>query len=671
MGIMLLALILLMLRAAGLYPLVMRDEYTYSMMTRLMTFQDASIPGYLYIAIYQATSLCGSASLFCSKFFNVLFFVAAAPFIHAVARRFCGPGIALLIVTISLLGPINSYTTYYMPEPLFFLTFWISVWYFLRLKASALASQWLVFGVLMGCSALVKPHALLVIPGFCLCILFFAYKDTGRWLASGLKSAALFVFAMLATKFFVSFVLAGKAGLTLFGGFYNETLQSSTGTLQRLLDIFKVLPGIVEGHVLANTLMFGVALAVILFGSIKAVVGTRLQDEERIAFFTLALLLNLIAVVSLFSASVVGVGVYETASRLHMRYYDFMLPLLFIAAGAQINREHGVHLKNWRLVITVLVLGVLCYAALTRMQPYTPSHIDSPELRGYMMNRIVFMGLAGLSALVVLLWYTSARIGSLLFICFYLPLSVGVSAVYNNALVRERLVPDAFDRAGLFAKSYLSDADLSRLAVVGESEGDTWRPLLYLDNLQATRDRSYVPGLRYQASQTPENITWILGIGDIDFAEGEFDVMYLNGFSLARKISGLYLLQLDFSKALSLGPSTRITGLSHPEPVGTWSLGDRVEIKFAEPLPAVFQLSLSATGFGPNENKPFNVEVEGKHYPLMADGTLQTLRIATSGQARKLSLLISAPTSPQALGLSVDGRLLGIRLKQLEIAPAN
>lgn len=87
MAIMLLALILLMVRAAGLYPAVMRDEYTHSMMSRLMTFQEASIPGYLYIAIYQATSLCGSASLFCSKFFNVLFFVAAAPFIHAVARR--------------------------------------------------------------------------------------------------------------------------------------------------------------------------------------------------------------------------------------------------------------------------------------------------------------------------------------------------------------------------------------------------------------------------------------------------------------------------------------------------------------------------------------------------------------------------------------------------------
>lgn len=144
--------------------------------------------------------------------------------------------------------------------------------------------------------------------------------------------------------------------------------------------------------------------------------------------------------------------------------------------------------------------------------------------------------------------------------------------------------------------------------------------------------------------------------------------MYLNGFSLARKTSSLYLLRLDFSKALSLGPSMRISGLSHPEPGGTWSLGDRVEIRFAEPLPSAFRLSLSATGFGPNENQPFNVDVEGQRYSLMADGTEQTVRISTSGNARRLALLISAPTSPKSLGLSVDGRLLGISLKHLEIA---
>ncbi|PYD84477.1 phosphoglycerol transferase, partial [Pseudomonas syringae pv. pisi] len=261
----------------------------------------AYIPDYLYLAIYKSTNLCGRGFMECSKLFNTVFFVAAAPFIYMTARRFCGSRLSVLIVFLSMLGPINSYTAYFMPEPLFFLSFWVGISYFLSLNAQSSLKEWALFGFIMGCSSLVKPHAMFMIPAFCLCIIFFAYKSMSTWLVTGLKSSAVFVAVMLATKFVVSFIIAGTSGLTLFGNFYTSTFESSASSLQRYLDIFSTAPRIIEGHLLAIVMMFGTSVAIIIFGSIKALAKKSISSEDKVVFCTLALLLNLIVIVGLFS----------------------------------------------------------------------------------------------------------------------------------------------------------------------------------------------------------------------------------------------------------------------------------------------------------------------------------------------------------------------------------
>lgn len=672
-GIMVVTLVLLMVRSSGLYPGVMGDEYTYISMSRLMPLSAAFIPDYLYLAIYKLTNVCGSGFMACSRLFNTVFFVAAAPFIYLTARRFCGTRVSVLIVALSMLGPINSYTAYFMPEALFFLGFWVSVCYFLSLDAQAPVKKWLIFGFIMGCTSLVKPHALFMVPAFCLCIVFFAYKSIDAWLTTGLKNAAIFVAAMFATKFMVSFLVAGKSGLTLFGSFYTSTLESSATTLQRYIDIFLAAPKIVEGHLLANALMFGAALAIVIFGTIKALANKSLLAEDKVAFCTLALLLNLIVIVALFSASVAGTNVVETAFRLHMRYYDFMLPMLFIAAGSQLDRVHGAPLKYWRLATALIVLMTVVYAALTHMQPFTPSYIDGPELRGYIMSSKWFMVLAGMSAFAVFLWYKSASSGAIFFMFAYLPLSIAISTVYNNAEVRQRMDIDAYDKAGLFAKSYLPPAELSKLVVIGESVASTLRALVYVDDMAASRDLSYTAGVPYTAAQTPADKKWVLAIGDVEFAKDEFEVKQFNGYSLAKKISSLYPLVIDFRSDLWPDSVLKVTGLSQAESWGTWTNSDTLTIKFAKPLPAAFELVMTAKAFGPNVNQVFEVLVDGQAYPvkLTESNATYTLRINNAANADALVIKVPFPTSPSQLGLSQDGRTLGLGLDTLEIHPVN
>jgi phosphoglycerol transferase len=670
-GIMALTLVLLIVRSIGLYPSIFGDEYTYSTMSRLVPLSAVSIPDYLYFSIYKLTHLCGTGFMGCAKLFNALFFVAAAPFIYLTARRYCGTRISVLIVAISMLGPINSYTAFFMPEALFFLSFWVSISFFLSLDAQSPVKKWIIFGVMMGGSSLIKPHALFVIPAYCLCIMFFAYKSIDTWKTTGLKNAAIFVATMLATKFLFSYLVAGKSGLTLFGNFYTSTLETSTTSLQRYVDILLAAPRIAEGHLLANTLMFGTALAIVIFGTVKALSSKTVLAQDKFAFCTLALFLNLVTIVALFSASVAGANAVETAFRLHMRYYDFMLPLLFIAAGAQVNVVNAAPLKYWKLAVAVILVVIIGYAALTHMHPFTTSFVDNPELRGYTLNGKWLIVLASLSAFSLFLWSKSVSSGAIFFMVVYLPLSVTVSTINNNSEVRQRMVPDAYDRAGLFARSYLPPSELSKLLVVGENAPSILKSLFYVEDMNAGPDLSYIAGVPYTAAQSSADKKWILAIGDVDFVEGDFDVMRFNGYSLAKKATPLYPLVIDFRDTTRPDSVTKITGLSQAESWGTWSDGPNVEIRFAKPLPPAFELIISSKAYGPNANREFDVEVDGHLYPIKLDANVasHTLSIKNPGSAAKLVIKVPLPTSPKQLGISEDGRLLGLGLNQLEINP--
>jgi phosphoglycerol transferase len=671
LAIMVIAFVLLMLRSSGIYPTVLGDEYTYSSMARLLPFSRASIPNYLYLLVFKSTLMCGDGFMACAKLYNTLFFVAAAPFIYLTARRFCSVRVSVLIVALSMLGPINSYTAYFMPEAMFFFSFWVSIAYFLSLDAQSPLKNWAVFGFIVGCSSLVKPHALFAVPAFCVCILFFAYKGREDWLKHGVSSTTLFLASLFATKFVISYALAGKEGLTLFGNFYSSTLESNAATLQRYVDIFLAAPHIVAGHLLANILMFGCAVVIVLVGALKALSNKTLQMEDRVTFCTLMMFMNLIAIVALFSASVAGSNAIETALRLHMRYYDFLLPLLFIAAGSQIGVVSTARFNYYKWGLVVIVVGIIVYAAVKQMEPFTVSAIDNPELRGYTKNDVSLAIFALMSAIAVIIWYKAPGRAAHFFVFWYLPLSIFGTTAFNNKEIRNRVEPDAFDKAGLFARSYLPASEFPHLLVVGDNPASILRTLFFVEDLNAGPDLSYVPGVTYTAAQTAPDKKWILIVGDVDIAKNDFEVMKFNGYSLAKKIPPLYPLAIDMRTDTWPNSVDAVTGLSHPEPWGTWSDEPKVEISFKKSLPQTFELTIAAKAFGPNAGQSFDIEIEGHHYPVQfGEGlTTHTLKIENPTRADQLTIRVPAPTSPKQLALSEDGRTLGLGLEQLVIRP--
>ena len=526
----------LTVRNLEIYPIVMSDEYNYSKYSRLLPLADAIAPSYLYLAIYRATNLCGDGFYDCAKIFNALFFVASAPFIYLTARRTCTKGVSSIVALLALLGPINSYTAYYMPEALFFFSFWLLTWFILRLDHSSSSKSWCFAGILLGLSALVKPHALFFLPAIVIYILYVSRKKEGKWVLQAFKNAGSFIVFSFLSKFLIGYFFAGGAGVTLFGPFYEKVASSTPSDFQHYLKVLALFTESLKGHALAICLMFGVPIAVAINASLNSIFSeTEIQSDQKISFYSLAVLVSLILIAALYTATTVANAgaAFESIARLHMRYYNFAFPLLLIIAASQLSLESTTSLYRWRAIVAFPIGIAILYAVYTRMAPYWPNYIDSPELRGFTRIKYAFYVLGALSFIALALWVYSARFGARIFVYLFMPLAVAYSTHNVNMDLKARLIPDVFDKAGIFTKQYLSNEDLSKLVVVSSDGSGVFRSLFYLDNPQSTQE-TIPKGSRYDLSKLPAGKEWILLIGDHSLSEKPIFQLPMDGFTLVR-----------------------------------------------------------------------------------------------------------------------------------------
>ena len=320
--------IALLMRNSGLYPVVFADEYAYSEFSRLLPLAASPRSGYLYLAIYRLTNVCGNGFLDCCK--------------NTKRRVFCR-GHALHLShrqahlhnkrRIGRRSPRSPRTDQQLYGVLhagdaLFLSFWLVTWFVLRLDSSSGLGSWCMAGVLSGFSALVKPHALFLLPALVVyCVLGQQKENKMEWVLRAFLNASALVALTFFVKFLISYLLAGEAGLTLLGSDYTSIAGSSIPNIQRFIEVSAES---VKGHLLAVCLMFGMPIAFALHSSFSSVVSqSEIKIDQRICCFAIAVLASLILVTGLFTASVMNAGPYETAERLHMRYYDFAFPLFF------------------------------------------------------------------------------------------------------------------------------------------------------------------------------------------------------------------------------------------------------------------------------------------------------------------------------------------------------
>ena len=110
----------------------------------------------------------------------------------------------------------------------------------------------------------------------------------------------------------------------------------------------------------------------------------------------------------------------------------------------------------------------------------------------------------------------------------------------------------------------------------------------------------------------------------------------------------------------------QFSGISRPESWGRWSnaqLGDAVKIEYKQPLPAEFDLVITAKAFGPNANRPIPVRVGNSAQTLTLGHDLSTTTLRCSNPAQSNTLEI-IPPAPQSTN---EGNILGHSPRQLGI----
>jgi 4-amino-4-deoxy-L-arabinose transferase-like glycosyltransferase len=220
--------VFLQFRNAGLHPSIFADEWNYSMSSRLVKLSTVGTPLYVYMSLYRWTKHCGDAYLECARTLNALFFVAAAPLIYLTARRVASRPLALLVAMLSLLGSINTYTAYFMPEAMYFFVFWLLTWFAVGRRQSRPAWYGAGIGALLGILVLVKVNAVFLLPGLAA---FVLYNGARGRAARGWRTAMVTLGAMLVAaavvRFGIGIVSAGTAGLNLLGTRYGSLANSS------------------------------------------------------------------------------------------------------------------------------------------------------------------------------------------------------------------------------------------------------------------------------------------------------------------------------------------------------------------------------------------------------------------------------------------------------------
>ena len=275
-------------RNFGLQPTVFADEWYYSKMARLTPLAEAIVPSYLYLRIFGASKACGDGFLECVRAGNLAFFLAAAPFVYLVTRRFAGGLVAFAVTVFTTLAPFNVYTAYFMPESTYYFGFWVLSWVALARKGWHPLAHALALGAILGAMSLLKVHALFLIPALCLFLVYASWHraclaPSFGWLLRGVAMAAAAGVCTVLVKFGLGWLLAGDAGLSLLGPFYQGAVNSGGGSRLALLN-----PAFINGrgHLMALTIVYGVPLAILVYElctrALRAEMGGPLVVESLI-----------------------------------------------------------------------------------------------------------------------------------------------------------------------------------------------------------------------------------------------------------------------------------------------------------------------------------------------------------------------------------------------------
>jgi len=659
-------LIILLLRNFGLYPSVV-DEYVYSSNSRLLPLSNDGVPDYFYRFIYSLVGVCHKGWLDCSRLLNGIFFIMAAPFIYSISKRYTTNLMSIWIVLISLWAPINIYTAFFMPESMYFLLFWVFVWITSQNDSLQNNKKIIISGMTLGFLALIKPHAILIIP-----IIFFIGFISLKYEKFSFnlrffKLILIFLISFFSVKFVIGFLFSGYDGLSLFGKNYSALANNMIINSNNLEKLLGFLGNQFLGHITTLTLIYSVPIAFISYSLINLLSKRSHKSvKNHLYFFTFstAVTFGLMTIAVLFTSAAAMVNPSE-AIRLHLRYYDFSFTLLILLLTIMPNNNKEYEDIKTRLISLIPVIILIIFGAIFTFKHFSPNYVDGPEIRGYFGSVWTFYLLYTLSIIALIIWIISPVFSKKFYLFIFIPFYVVMAGYYANKDLRSRLYLTPYDRAAIFSSMYLSNEESSKLTIIGAPEalGPLILSKIYFENTNVSV-KTLPESSKINISDIEPGKNWILTVGSYDLVANKSFEFLGNGFTL-HKVQTPELI--DFKKIANSGAVSSYIGLGQPESWGSWSFGREVIINFKYDLPNSFKLTITASPYGSNINKDVIIHVGDKYGKVVFKGDKDSQAINFDNVAIKTKTISIEIPDPEKLGPNQFG--IGLGLIEMKIDP--
>ena len=511
-------------------PSIMQDEYIYTSQAKNLPFAEQFYSNYLFSWVMGVTNYCGDDFYACTKTINSVFFIGTVFITLLIALRFLSFRWSVFAASVTALSPIAIPVSFFMPETMYFSMMTLTIWLTLVVSKQKSWVFWIVSGLSLGATALVKPHAVFMLPAFVLFAFIFAYKKSdANWLQA-IRAGVAVAVGFVVTKFGLGFAFAGTEGLKLFGGYgtpvgaltgaaaAEDVVVGSEGVARSGLEVLVTVASThLVAHASAMLLLAGIPLLLSMRVS-YSVVKTKQPIGDVSSLFVLVALItvSMVGVVALFEAYVTASG-DDHSDRLILRYYEFLIPQ-FIVMGLLLPRFTDSK-RLFRIIQGSIIVAASMFFTIYYPPTFDKQYADSSTLPGMGDGQGFFVFVGIFVSCAVIFWIVNPERGNLVIGRFIIPSVLIVALVMSqNKLIEINGTPAYFDQAGWDSRTYLDNVPGDRIMVVGQTRTEVFTVKFWIDEANI-KDLLVVEGSVIAAENVSES-DYVVTLGNIgiDFA---------------------------------------------------------------------------------------------------------------------------------------------------------
>jgi len=522
-------------------PAILGDEYIYAMNARKVSPWDPPAAGdfsnYLFNFVYQSTNLCGASFYSCAKVLNIVFFLGFVFLVFLLGLRVLPFWGAFGFMVLAALSPLSVYTSMFLPEPMFFFFIGLLAYTTVRAIKTFTLQSWLVVGLILGLTSLVKPHAWISAIAIGLTLALVGLTSPKYGIKVTLKTAAALVSAAILSRLLVGFIVAGPKALLFFGQYLgSETITRATqessltentgtpGALTPFEGVLQLFWPQMYIHVLASVSLLGIALVGLLGSLLSLDRRKELSESQALALLASIWLGVMMISIVIFTGWVTGTGDDHT-SRVLLRYYDFLFVIVPLAGLAALTRGKGADrgiFARWALAILALIGLTSAFTGF--FGGLTIQIADAPNLAGLVVNLDVLNSVAILGAFSLLVYatfpkYTIWAMSTFLFASMVL---TGWQTQDQYQIARGTDAP--FDLAGKYVSSSYETFQADKFWVLAGSRFNATAATMWANSDAVLPYTLYLPGSVVDSESAPEGASYVLALDEIEVV-GQIEIL--------------------------------------------------------------------------------------------------------------------------------------------------